>query len=277
MHPILFHLGSAPIHTYGVAGAVGFLLATFIVLRRSRDLFLNRDKVVDVIFWGSISAIVGARAVFVFQNPEFASSLGAMLNIRGGGLVFYGALLAGLPVVGLLIWRHKLPFFAFMDVVATAAPFGHAVARLGCLAAGCCYGLPTSLPWGVTYSHPLTDAPHAVALHPTQLYAALYLAAIGAACNWLYARKRWNGQVMLLYLVSYAVARSLNEVLRGDFERGWFLPEALGQVLTTSQGLSILFAAAAIVVFGVLAKRVHDRRRAANEAIPESEPSNVLE
>ena len=260
MHPILFHLGGLPIYTYGVQGALGFIVVTLLVLRRSRALFLHRDKVIDVIFWTSITAMVGARGVFVLQNLDAMQGVGDWVNIRAGGLVFYGALLTGLPVGTLLVWRHKLPFYAFTDAVATALPIGHGISRLGCLAAGCCYGTPTDLPWGVTYSHPLTDAPHGVALHPTQLYAALYLFAIGGACTWLYPRKSFDGQVMLLYLVAYAVARSLNEMVRGDFERGWFLEGWLGQTLSTSQGLSILLAVGAVVVFWWGARRARAAR-----------------
>jgi phosphatidylglycerol:prolipoprotein diacylglycerol transferase len=259
MYPILFHLGDVPVYTYGVQGALGFIVVTLLILRRSRALFLNRDKVVDVIFWTSITGVVGARAVFVLQNPEATQSVADWFNIRAGGLVFYGALLAGLPVGALLVWRHKLPFYAFTDVVATALPIGHAISRLGCFAAGCCYGTPTDLPWAVTYADPLADAPQGVPLHPTQLYAALYLFAIGGVCNWFYARKAFDGQVMLLYLVLYAVARSLNEVVRGDFERGWFLESWLRQTLTTSQGLSILLACGAIAVFWWGARRARRR------------------
>ncbi|MBW1877487.1 MAG: prolipoprotein diacylglyceryl transferase [Deltaproteobacteria bacterium] len=262
MHPILFHIGDIPVFIYGVQGALGFIVVTLLILRRSRALFLNRDKVVDVIFWTSITAVVGARAVFVYQNLDALQGVGDWVNIRAGGLVFYGALLTGLPVGALLVWRHRLPFYAFTDVVATALPISHAISRLGCLAAGCCYGTPSVLPWAVTYSHPLTDAPHGVSLHPTQLYAALYLFAIGAACNWFYNRKSFDGQVMWLYLVLYAVARSLNEVVRGDVERGWFLEDWLGQTLTTSQGLSILLACAALGVFWWGARRAKAARSA---------------
>ena len=136
-----------------------------------------------------------------------------------------------------------------MDITATALPIGHAMSRIGCFLAGCCYGVPTDLPWGVTFINPMVDAPVGVPLHPTQLYAVAYLLAIGGAVNWFYSRRRFDGQVMLLYLVLYSVARSVNEVVRGDAERGWVLESLLGQTISFSQGLSLVVAMAAIAVF----------------------------
>lgn len=261
MHPILFYVGSNPIHTYGVLGAVGFLVVVFIVLRRSRALMINRDHVIDIIFWGAITGIVGSRAVFVYQSWDQMNGFWDWVNFRQGGLVFYGALIPGLPVVALLMRKYKIPFFPFMDIIATALPLGHAVSRLGCFFAGCCYGTPTDLPWGVTYTDSLTDAPHGVPLHPTQLYAVAYLVAIGALCNYFYSRKQFHGQVMLLYLLCYAVMRSLNEILRGDAARGYFLEQVLGQTLSTSQGLSLIVAATALGVFLWGARRARRANR----------------
>src|SRR5678815_3767384 len=144
-----------------------------------------------------------------------------------------------------------MPLFALADIFATALPLGHAIARVGCLMAGCCFGKPTSLPWGVTYSDPLTPAPHGVPLHPTQVYEALYLLVIFGVCNWFYPRRRFDGQVMALYLLMYAAFRTLNEFLRGDGTRGWVLESLLGPTISTSQGLSVLVAVIALVVFVV--------------------------
>ena len=249
MHPVLVHLGSIPIHTYGAMGALGFLVVTWMVLRRSAALGMKREHVVDVIFWGSLAAIFGSRLLFVLQNLERMDSVGRWFDFRSGGLVFYGALLVGLPAIGLILWRHKLPFYAFMDLTAAALPIGHGLSRLGCYFAGCCYGVPTDVPWAITFTDPRVDAPVGVPLHPTQLYAALYLFAIGAVLNWFYARRRFDGQVMLLYLVLYSVARSLNELVRGDAERGFLLEEQLGQVISFSQGISLLVAAVALGIF----------------------------
>lgn len=258
MHPILFEVGGIAIHSYGVLSAVGFLVIAFLTIRRARARGMDPDKVVDMIFWTSIAGVVGARAVYIIQNPGDMQGLGDVINLRKGGLVFYGALLTILPVGGLLMRKHKLPFYELMDVIATAAPLGHAIARLGCLCAGCCHGSPTDLPWAITFDHPqaATDpAFQGLPLHPTQLYEVAYLLGIFGVVNLFYPRRRFPGQVALLYLVLYATFRSINELFRGDLTRGHFLEGVLGQTLSTSQGLSILLVIGALAVFVLGARR----------------------
>ncbi len=242
MHPILFELGDFPVHTYGLMGMLGFLLVVFVLLRRARQLFLNLDKVVDTIFWTALSGLIGARGLYLLQNPEAVQTLGQVFQIRQGGLVFYGALLLGLPVAALLVWRHGLPLRAFLDALATALPLGHGVSRLGCFFAGCCYGRPTELPWGIVHHHPLADAPAGLSLHPVQLYEAAALIGIGVVLNLLYAKKRFDGQILLLYLALYAGARLLVETFRGDASRGFLL----GEWLSFSQGVSLLVGLLAV-------------------------------
>jgi phosphatidylglycerol:prolipoprotein diacylglycerol transferase len=251
MHPILTTVFGVPIHWYGVLGAVGFLVVCFIAMSRAHRAGIDRERVADLIFATAIAGIVGSRALYVILNPSQLHGWHDWVNLRTGGLVFYGALLTGLPVGALIIWRYDLPLFKLADIFATALPLGHAIARVGCLMAGCCFGRPTTLPWGVTYSDPLTPAPHGVPLHPTQIYEALYLLAIFGICNWFYPRRRFDGQVMALYLLLYAGCRTLNEFLRGDGTRGWVLEGLLGQHVSTSQGLSVVVALIALVVFAI--------------------------
>jgi phosphatidylglycerol:prolipoprotein diacylglycerol transferase len=155
-----------------------------------------------------------------------------------------------------------MSFFKVTDIFATALPLGHAISRLGCLFAGCCYGKPTALPWGVVYTDPLAPGPKDVPLHPTQLYEVGYLTLIFVVVNWLYPRRRFDGQVALAYLALYAFFRPLNEFLRDDATRGYFFEGVFGRTLTVSQGLSLVLAVAAPVVFIVVARVLAKRRTA---------------
>jgi phosphatidylglycerol:prolipoprotein diacylglycerol transferase len=257
MHPVLIDIPGFPLHSYGILAALGFALVVFLILRRASALGIEREHVVDIIFYGAIMGIVGSRALFVWQNAHHFDSVVDMVNIRTGGLVFYGAMLAGLPTGALVMRYRRIPFFAFMDILATALPLGHAFARIGCILAGCCYGTPSSLPWAVTYSHPMAVAPpHGVALHPVQVYESLLLLGIAAATNLTYAKRRWVGQVMCTYLLLYAVVRATTEQFRGDTSRGFLLEDSLGQVLSFSTGISVGIAAVALTVFFGLARRV---------------------
>lgn len=259
--PVLIDFPRFPLHSYGALGSLGFILVVFLVLRRTRALGMDKDHVVDVIFWGAIAGIVGSRALFVWQNAEMFDTVGQMVNIRNGGLVFYGAMLAGLPVGAMVMYHRKIQFFDLMDVLATAMPIGHGLARIGCVLAGCCFGLPTDLPWGVTYSHELAIAPpHGVALHPVQLYESALLFSIAGITNFLYGKRKWGGQIMLIYLCLYAVVRSFTEQFRGDLSRGFLFEDLLGQTVSFSTGISMGIGLIAVLVFGVLARKMSQNK-----------------
>lgn len=256
MHPVLFHFGDTAIHAYGFLGSVGFLLASGVVLWRATREGISRDRVADVIFWTSIAAIAGARGLYLLQTPEAARTVWDAVNLRAGGLVFYGAMIAALPVTsGLLLW-YKLPFFKSWDIFATALPLAHAVSRVGCLMAGCCYGLPTDIPWAVTYSDPQSSGPLGVAVHPTQAYESTLLFGIFLAANAFYPRRQFDGQVALLYLLAYAGGRSVIEVFRGDAERGF----VLGGALSVSQAISLGVAGVAVLLFFAVPRVLAARR-----------------
>lgn len=249
MHPILISVGGFELHSYGAMGALGFLVMAFGVLRESRNrLGLDPENVADVIFWTSFTAIAGSRLLFVYQNPDGIDTLYDVVNVRGGGLVFYGALLTGLPIATWQFRKKKLPLWPMLDLFAMAMPIGHAFARSGCFLAGCCYGGPTDSAMGVIYTSPLTDAPHNVSLHPVQLYEAAGLLLIGAVVIGLRSRKRFDGQLLAIYLLLYAGLRLATEAFRGD-ERGWFLESLLGQAVSTSQGISALIVVCAVGIW----------------------------
>jgi phosphatidylglycerol---prolipoprotein diacylglyceryl transferase len=254
MHPILFTISGFDVHTYGFMGGVAFLVGAGIVLLRAKKLGVPMERTADLIFWLAVLSLLGARLVFVLQNPGSIDSLLQLFDIRGGGLVFYGSFVVGFPLGFVLMNRWDMPAFGMWDTMATAFPIAHGISRLGCYAAGCCYGIPTGTDAGVQFPEGSLAPPH-VNLYPVQLYEAAALFGIGLLCNLFYARRSFDGQVMLLYLSLYAVSRAVLEVYRGDAERGWFMADQLGEMLTWSQGMSILLAIMAIAVFFIGARR----------------------
>ena len=241
MHPVLFTLFGTEIHGYGLASAFGFLVVCGIAITRGAALGVVRERIADVIFWTSVAGLIGSRLLYVLLNPSQFNGMGDWVNLRMGGLVFYGSLLLGLPVAaGLMRW-FAMPYRPMMDVFATALPIGHGIARLGCLMAGCCYGRPTDLPWAVVYTHPYAPGPHGVGLHPTQAYEAGWLLITGLLCNLRYPHRRFDGEIVLIWLGSYAIFRPINELFRDDPTRGWLLEGVLGQTVSTSQAISAVF------------------------------------
>ena len=135
-------------------------------------------------------------------------------------------------------------------MAAPAVAIGHGIGRLGCFAAGGCYGIATNLPWGVTftdtYSGSLVGVPLNIPLHPTQLYEAVTNLLLGAFLIWYFRRKQFDGQIFWLYVLAYAVMRFFHEFLRAD-PRGTLF----GGTLTTSQFIAIV---GATIALGMLAR-----------------------
>ena len=138
-----------------------------------------------------------------------------------------------------------------MDAGLVGAALGMGIGRLGCLVAGCCYGKPTGLAWGITFSHPLAErlqgTPLGVPLHPTQIVQSLIGFLLFAFLYWVHRRKVFDGQVAIPFLLLAGVSRFLMEYLRGD-PRG----QALG--LATSQWIGLTMILAGAVWFWVARK-----------------------
>jgi phosphatidylglycerol:prolipoprotein diacylglycerol transferase len=251
MLPILFRCGPLTIHTYGVLVAAGFLLAYAYVLRAARRHGIETEAMADLFFYALLSALVGARLLYVALNWRlFLYDPLAVVKIWQGGLVFYGGFVAAVPVVAWRVRRLGLGLLVIADMAAPALALAQAVGRLGCLCAGCCYGRPTELPFAVIFHHPDSLAPLEQPLHPTQAYHA---AANGLlfVILWQTARRRPRpGLVAGLYLLLYPVGRFVIEFFRGDPRGAW-------AGLSTSQWVSMaVFSAGA-------AWMAYVRRRAA--------------
>ncbi|RJX34302.1 MAG: prolipoprotein diacylglyceryl transferase [Desulfarculus sp.] len=246
MYPILFSIGPVAVHTYGVLLALGAALGLWLLGRLARLAGLDADKISSLAIWLLISGIVGARLLFVLLEPaQFLAQPWRVFFVWEGGLVFYGGLAAAL-VVGLwLIRRWRLPTLTVLDCAAPALALGQAVGRLGCFAAGCCYGLPWPEGWcAVSFSDPLTLAPPNQELHPTQLYTSAALFIITVLLLFLWRRRRFAGQIFFAYGLLHGVARVIIEQFRGDW-RG----EPLGPLTPTgwfALGLAVVSAGALI-------------------------------
>lgn len=252
MYPVLFKipvLGGITIYSYGLMVALGFVAAIFWVAYESRRLGQSPAKAMDLIFCVIIAGIVGSRIlhIAISERARFISDPLMIFRIWEGGLVFYGGLVAAIVVAIWFIRRNGMPMLRTMDIFAPAVALGHAVGRVGCFLAGCCYGRQCSPDawYGVVFpAGTRSFAPTGVPLYPTQLMEVAGELSIFAVLVFISRRKRFEGQVITTYLMLYAVLRSFNELFRGDSERG-FLIEGW---LSTSQFIAlILFAAGAAV------------------------------
>ena len=244
MYPELFRIGNFPINTYGVLLALAFLSALLIAAKLAARDGLPRERVYDLGLWMLLAAIVGSKVLMLFTEPEYRENplrLVSLDFLRSGG-VFYGGLITAVIAGYFLIRRYKLPWWKTADAFAPGIALGNAIGRQGCFAAGCCWGKPTTMPWGVQFTeagHEVTGVPLGIHLHPTQLYESFGALLIFFFLLWLHRRKLFSGQVILFYAVLYAVMRFTIEIFRDD-PRGDILGLTSLTGLSTSQMLSII-------------------------------------
>jgi phosphatidylglycerol:prolipoprotein diacylglycerol transferase len=245
MLPQLFHLGGYSQATYGVLVALAFLVALSVISRLARRAGLNSDGVVNLGIVCGLSAIVGAKVMmYLIDIQDYIRNPGeifSLSSLQAGG-VFYGGLIGALLAAIIYIRRHHLPALPTADVFAPGIALGHGIGRLGCFAAGCCWGLPTHLPWGVTFTNPvaheLVGVPLGVKLHPTQIYESLAEFLIFGILYWRIRRPHAPGAIISLYLILYSTVRFLVEFVRYHEQ-----PNPFGGPLNTSQWISLALAA----------------------------------
>lgn len=219
MLPTLFKLGPVAVHSYGVMLMLGFIAGMLAARRQADRLGLPRELALDLGLWVLVGSVAGARLLFAALNWwSFRGDPMEVLYLwRVPGLSFHGGLLGGL-LAGLLLARtRQVSFWALADLAAPGIALGYGITRIGCFLNGCCYGSPTSLPWGVRFpvypDSPLLTDPS----HPVQLYSALGSFAIFAALLWARPRLAARGQLFLLWAVLYAALRAGMEVLRKGY------------------------------------------------------------
>ncbi len=251
MYPILLKIGKLSLYTYGLFVALGFVTGIWIARHEAKRLKEDQDKIMDLCFYVLLAAIVGSRMFYVFTNFNmFISDPLEIFRIWNGGLVFYGGFILALITAIVFVQRKRLSLFKTSDIMAPALAIGHAIGRIGCFFAGCCYGKACDLPWAVTFTNPDSLAPANVPLHPTQLYAAAANSLIFILLWVLRSRKKFDGQIFWIYVLLYGVARSVVEIFRGDF-RG----DLVFGVLSISQTIGGSMVFVAVVMLVVLGKR----------------------
>jgi phosphatidylglycerol---prolipoprotein diacylglyceryl transferase len=252
MYPELFRIGNFPINTYGVFLALAFLCAILITVRLAARDGLPREKIYDLSLWMLLASLIGSKILMLVVEPEYRENPMQLLSLdflRSGG-VFYGGLIGAILAGYFLMRRYNLPWWKTADACAPGIAIGNFFGRQGCFSAGCCWGTPTSLPWGVQFSelgHQITGVPTGVHLHPTQLYESFAMLIVFFFLLWLHKHKRFSGQVILCYALFYSVIRFMIEFVR-DNKRNDLLGLTSLTGLSTSQLISILVGITALVL-----------------------------
>lgn len=256
-HVLGHSLGPFTLHTYGVLVALGFLAALMLVRRGARREGLPAEPVLDLAFVAVLSAIVGSRLLYVIFNlREYLADPLRIFKIWEGGLVFHGGLILALPACLLFVRRVNLPAWPTADVIAPGIALGQAIGRIGCFAAGCCYGAPWDPPLCVTYTNPEALAPLQVPLFPSQLFAFASGIVVFAVLVSYRPHRRAPGQVFWLYLVLASAARLAEDAFRSPAAKLEILPW-----LSATQAISLGLAVLALALFVITGRRRMPRNR----------------
>jgi phosphatidylglycerol:prolipoprotein diacylglycerol transferase len=301
--PVLFtlRLGGREVafHSYGILIAVGLAAGIALAYRAARQQGLPGGRILDLAFWMIVAGFVGSRVVYgavnarefariCFQGSGAPRTVGAALDdctlflqVWQGGLVFYGGVAAAALVAYRFARKEGWSFGQIGDLFAPALALGHAFGRLGCFAAGCCFGKEGTGSWAVAFprgSVAFEELASAGAvrsgagatppLHPVQLYEAAGEIAIFAALMAFAPRlRRRPGALLLLYLGLYATLRFVVELYRGDVARRFIAQletPRLAEWLHLPPGEAILFSLgqlASVLLLGLVVFAVWRRRK----------------
>ncbi len=238
------------LHSYGVLIAVGLACGVALAYHEGKRQKLDGGRVLDLAFWLIVTGLVGARIAYVIVNADdfarICAGSGApprgarliwtdctrALRVWEGGLVFYGGVIASAAFAFRFARREGWWPAQIADLFAPCLALGHAFGRIGCFAAGCCYGKELNVDWvfgfppgSVAFDQYVAAGMSPAAgttppLHPTQLYEAAGELAIFAALLALRGRLRPRpGSLLLVYLALYALLRFVVEAFRGDYAR----------------------------------------------------------
>ncbi|MFH1874433.1 MAG: prolipoprotein diacylglyceryl transferase [Pseudomonadota bacterium] len=253
MHPILFRIpifGGVTIYTYGFMVALAFLVALFWVSRESKLKGLNPARAMDLCFYVIVSGIVGSRLlhVLISERSRFLENPLIFFKIWEGGLVFYGGLIAAIITAYWYMKKHQLYFWSYADVFTPAISIGHAIGRLGCFMAGCCFGRPLGYDAWFSIIFPAHEhgfAPTGIPLYPTQLMEAIGELFIFGMLLVVRSKKRFEGQLLATYLIAYAILRAFVEYFRGDVVRGF----VIDPWFSTSQFISVIMLIIGLAIY----------------------------
>jgi len=248
INPIAFSIGAFEVRWYGIMVVLAVVAVIAISLREAKRVGLAEEHIYSVGLWGIIGGIIVSRLFHVIDKwGYYMAHPGQIIGFEG--LTVYGAVLGALLAVLIYGLVNKLPFWhqglriylsqvvrffwQIGDVIAPGAILGQAIGRIGCLMNGCCYGLPTSLPWGVVYTNPGSYCPLDETFQPTQIYHLIWN-LIGFGILWsLRRRLKPQGSLFLLYLALYAAGDlSIRFVRVGEpFRSGMFFNMQQAQLI----------------------------------------------
>lgn len=213
MHPELFHIGGFTMNSYGVMMALAFISAGIVAYWQFKKRGVRPDFIYPLLIATVIGGLLGAKIHYLILHPDAWPE--RMLS--GQGLVWYGGLFGAIAAVIVVTLVTKERLAAIMDAGGPAVAMGYVFGRLGCFMRGCCYGVETDLPWGMSFPKGVPPTPEGVQVHPTQLYSSLASLVIFALLVWVIGpRFKREGPLIFAYAVLAGIERFLVEFIRAN-------------------------------------------------------------
>jgi phosphatidylglycerol---prolipoprotein diacylglyceryl transferase len=257
MYPKILELGPITIHTYGLLLAAAFIAGIWVTSRNAKKIGMNTEFIWNIGLTIIFSALVGSKILLFLSDYHYYSQnfreLFSLSTLRSTGAYYGGLLLA----LGSAFWyaRNKqVHIITLADLAVPGIALGQAIARIGCLSAGCCYGKPAYVPWGITftsqYAYDNTGVPLHIPLHPTQIYEAAGNVCLFIFLMWRLSKKHIKGQILLEFLGLYALLRFVIEFYRND-DRSFVLYD----LFSISQFIAILTILGSAAAYYYLLRR----------------------
>jgi phosphatidylglycerol:prolipoprotein diacylglycerol transferase len=241
MYNELLTIGPVTIYGYGLMIAIGVFSAYLMTCHLSKKNGLSDEPVFSMLIWGMIGGILGAKLLYwVTILDQIVDNPSVILDF-GDGFVVYGGILGGILAGFFLSRVKKLPFWKYLDCVVPSIALAQGFGRIGCLLAGCCYGMATDSAFSITFTN--SDyAPNNVPLVPTQILSSAFDFVNFAVLYCICRKGKRDGLPTACYLIIYGIGRFIIEFFRGDLGRG-----TVG-VLSTSQFISVFIVLAGVVL-----------------------------
>ena len=232
MYPVILEIGPIKIYSFGLMLVTAFYTCYGLLYLEMKRLKYDTEIASDIIFWSAVGGVLGAKIYYLIENLDRTIQDPVGMIFSGSGLVFLGGLIGSIICVSVILKNRNLPWYLFADIIAPLIMIGYAIGRLGCFLVGDDYGLPSSLPWAVSFPEglpPTTISSFAAyypwidtsginsevfKVHPTQLYES----AVGILLFlFLWSRRKKNqkaGTMFFSYLLLAGIERFFIEFLR---------------------------------------------------------------
>lgn len=253
----LIHIyGPLAINSFGLFIIIGLVIFSALFLSDpKRSQLISTDDYFNGLSLAIITGLIGGRSLFVITHWKIIKHWWNIFEFWVGGFSLLGAVIALLLIMPLYLKKRKIKIVRLLDLVAIYAPLLQSISRVGCFFAGCCFGLPTSLPFGVINNEcEIPEFAHKP-LHPTQLYSALALLIIFLLQYFVlqyYFKK--PGQLFCSYLFLMSAERFINDFWRADREMVT-MPGL--EFLSIPQAVALIIACGALIAFGIITFSKH--------------------